>query len=552
MWYYFNVRKKSGFMQTFIFGHQNPDTDSVCASIALSYLMNADSKNTVPKVIGHINQETKFVLDYFGVKCPDYLNDTKVRIKDVKYNKKAIIYEDDSILSAFSIMQKQGVTSIPLIDDKKLLKGFVSLKEVAKYLISGDKNKVEASYDNILENLEGIEVLRYNEEIVGNILVAAYQSSTFREEVKLTSDDILIVGDRYKVIEYGIDAHVKLIVLSGNHVFPLELLKKAKENKVNIIVSKFNSFDTASKMVLSNKIKSINVNSKPIVVDSKEYRTDFLSMANKANHTNYPVVNSKHECLGMLKITQVDNYQKQKVILVDHNGLQQSAIGIEEADIVEIIDHHNLSTVLTHVPINFRCMPVGCTCTIIYNMFVEKKIAIPKHIAGLMLSAILSDTLIFKSPTSTEDDVFAASKLAKLAKVDIEEYGFKMFKAASSIQGLSVVDVINQDFKVYNVGNKQIGISQVMTLDFNEIEDKISEYIEKLNDMRKSNFLCAVLFITDVYKNGSYVIYNSSAEEVIMDAFQLKEVYEGVYIPNLVSRKKQMLPALMEVIEKRV
>lgn len=539
-------------MQTFIFGHQNPDTDSVCASITLSYLLNASGKNTVPKVIGHINNESKFVLDYFDVKCPDYLNDTKVRIKDIKYNKKALIHENDSILSAFNIMQKQGVTSIPLVDDKKLLKGFVSLKEVAKYLISGDKNKVEASYDNILDNLEGIEVLRFDEEICGNVLVAAYQTNTFREEIKLTSDDVLVVGDRYKIIEYAIEAHVKLIVLSGNHLFPLELLKKAQENKINIIVSKFDSFDTASKLVLSNKIKSININSKPIVVDSKAYRTDFLGMASKANHTNYPVVNSKFECLGMLKITSVDNYQKQKVILVDHNGLQQSAIGIEEADIVEIIDHHNLSSIGTNVPINFRCMPVGCTCTIIYNMFVERKVSIPKYIAGLMLSAILSDTLVFKSPTTTDDDVFAASKLAKIAKVDIEDYSYKMFKAASSIKGISVVDIINQDFKVYNVGNKQIGISQVMTLDFNEIEENMDEYIERLNDMRTSNFLCAVLFITDVYKNGSYVIYNTEAENAIMEAFQLKDIHEGIYIPDLISRKKQMLPALMEVIEKRV
>ena len=196
-------------------------------------------------------------------------------------------------------------------------------------------------------------------------------------------------------------------------------------------------------------------------------------------------------------------------------------------------------------------MPVGCTCTILYNMFIQAKVTIPKHIAGLMLSAILSDTMVFKSPTTTEEDIFAASKLAKLAKVDIDDYGYQMFKAASSIKGITVNDLINQDFKSYSVGNHQIGISQVMTMDFNEIEEHITDYIEKLNEI-SSSYLCVVLFITDIYKNGSYVIYNNNAEDIVKDAFDLEKIYEGVYIDNLVSRKKQMLPALLEVIEKRV
>ncbi len=539
-------------MQTFVFGHLNPDTDSVCSSIALSYLLNEEGRNTVPKVLGHINLETKFALDYFGVKEPDYLNDTKVKIKDIKYNKKAIVHEDESIMQTFAYMQKNNITAIPLVDDKKILTGFVTLKEIAKYLIDGDKRNVNTSYDNIVKSLEGEATLSYDKEISGNIIVASFQSKTFQEEVSLTQDDILIVGDRYKILEYAIDSKVRLIILTGNHVLPKELLEKAKKNKVNIITSKFSSFETASRTTISNKIKTINMNSKPITINNKDYRTDFLSLANNEGHTNYPVINNKNECLGTLKVTNADNYERQKVIMVDHNSFSQSAIGIEEAQIVEIIDHHNLGSIGTNVPINFRSMPVGCTCTIIYNMFVERKITIPRNIAGIMLSAILSDTMLFKSPTTTEDDIFAASKLSKLAKVNIDEYGYLMFKAASSIKGISVNDLINQDFKSYSVGNRQIGISQVMTMDFNEIEKNIDLYIEKLDELSSASYLCTVLFITDVYKNGSYVIYNKNAEHEIMDAFDLKEVHEGVYIPNLVSRKKQMLPALLEVIQKQV
>lgn len=538
-------------MQTFIFGHRNPDTDSVCASIALSYLMNEEGKNTIPKVLGHISAETKFVLNYFKVKCPDYLNDTKVQIKDIKYNKRAIIHENDSILSTFNYMQNQGLTAVPLVNDKKQLTGFVTLKEIAKFLISGLNECVDATYENILESLDGSACLKFDDKFKGNVIVASYQSKTFEKEVRLNKNDVLICGDRYDIIEYAIENGVKLIVLTGSHELPKKLLKKAEQSRVNVIVSKYSSYEVATKIILSNNIITINLNNKPITINNKDYRTDFISLANKTGHTNYPVVNNKNECLGLLKVTSVDNYTKQKVILVDHNGFSQSAIGIEEAEITEIIDHHNLSSIGTNVPINFRSMPVGCTCTILYNMFVQAKVTIPKHIAGLMLSAILSDTMVFKSPTTTEEDIFAASKLAKLAKVDIDEYGYQMFKAASSIKGITVNDLINQDFKSYSVGNHQIGISQVMTMDFNEIEEHITDYIEKLNEI-SSSYLCVVLFITDIYKNGSYVIYNNNAEDIVKDAFDLDEIHEGVYIDNLVSRKKQMLPALLEVIEKRV
>lgn len=539
-------------MQTFIFGHRNPDTDSVCSSIALSYLLNLEGRNTVPKVLGHINTESKFVLDYFGVNSPDYLNDTKVRIKDMDYNKKTYAKEDDSISKTFKFMQKENITAIPLVNAKKQLTGFVTLKEIAKYLIGGDKESINTSYLNIVESTDGKELLHFDDEITGKVMVVSYQSKTFHDEVKLTNNDILIVGDRFKILEYAIESKVKLIVLTGNHELPKGLLKKAEKNKVNIIVSNYNSFNTMNKVILSNRIISININETPITVNSKDYRTDFLSLAGSTQHTNYPVVNSKNECLGLLKITSQDHYTKQNVIMVDHNSFSQSAIGIEEAEITEIIDHHNLGAIGTNVPINFRSMPVGCTCTIIYNMFLERKIAIPKNIAGLMLSAILSDTMIFKSPTTTERDKEAATKLAKIAKVDIDKYGYQMFKAASSIEGISVNDLINQDMKAYNVGNFQFGISQVMTMDFNEIEKNMDEYINKLDELKNDKYLCVVLFITDVYKNGSYVLYNREAEDIIKDAFDLKEVYEGVYIDNLVSRKKQMLPALLEVIEKRV
>lgn len=536
-------------MTTYIFGHKSPDTDTVCSSIALSYLKNELGDKTVPKVLGNINNETKFVLDYFKVPVPSYLNDVKVKIKNVKYDKKAYINEYSSIASAFKLMQKQNITAIPLINEKKKLTGYVTLKEIAKYLINGNKEIVNTKLDNIIDTLNAKVITKFDDYVSGDILVAGLQSKTLQKEIELSEKDILIVGDRHKVLEYAIESCVKLIILPLNVNLDKKIIKKAEKNKINIIASEFDSFQIANKILLSNFIKSINTNKNPVTVHNEDYFTDFKTMTHKINHTNYPVINNKNECLGLIRLTGPNDYEKQQVILVDHNNLSQSVDGIEEADILEIIDHHNLGAIGTTVPINFISKPVGCTSTMVYDMFIENKVNIPKDIAGLMLSAILSDTLLLTSPTTTEDDRFAAIKLARIAKVDLDKYGVEMLKAASSIEGLSVLEVIKRDFKTYTVGTKILGIGQVMTMDFDNIKSNIDEYINKLNEMVNINYSIVVLFITDIIKNGSYIIFNDSAKDIIADSFGLKNVEQGIFIPKMVSRKKQILPSILNVID---
>lgn len=535
----------------FVFGHKNPDTDSVCASISLSYLKNKMGFNTTPRVLGHINKESKFVLDYFHVKEPEYLNNVKVQLRNIEFNKNVYAHEKDSVSDAMHYMQSVGATALPIVNESKELTGFVTLKEIATLLVSGVKAEINTSYENLLKTLEAQEILRFDDEIKGNVLIGSYQSQTFLDEVKLKEDHILIIGDRYKVLNYAIDSKVKLIVLTGNHVLSEELLQKAKDNKVNIIMTSKDTFNAGNAITLSNYIDTIVVNSSPVTVNSLDYRTEFIDLANKIGHTNYPIVDKKNECLGLIKITDVDKYQKQKVILVDHNSLEQSVSGIEEAEIEEIIDHHNLGAIGTSIPINFRSMPVGCTCTIIYKMFQEYNVEIPKDIAGLMLSAILSDTLIFKSPTATKEDSIAAEALAKIAGVEIESYGRQMLTEASSIKGMSIEDVFFQDFKSYKVGNTTLGISQVVTMDFASIKENINDYINKLDEIAKGEYGIVTLFVTDVISNGSYVLFNTEAKDIVSESFNIKDMEEGTFIPDLVSRKKQMLPNLMDTLEKR-
>lgn len=539
-------------VKTYIFGHRKPDTDTVSSSIALSYLKNQLGMDTEPRVLGTINNETKFALNYFKVKEPIYLNDVKVQVEDIAYKKGIILNANASIEKAFKFMSDNQITALPLVNDNKKLCGLITLKEIAKELINGDISQLHTSYKNILESLAGEEVLKFDEEIKGNLLVAAYNSSSFVEKIELNTDNILICGDRYNIVKKALESKIKLLIVDGNYHLTEDMLSLAKENKVNVIYTPYDTYTTSTKIRISEYAKNININENPVIFNSLDYRSEILDEINKCGHTNYPIVDKKGHCLGLLKVTDTNSFEKQDVILVDHNQKSQSVEGIDEANILEIVDHHNLGTIGTTMPISFRSMPVGCTCTIIYNLYEESHITIPKEIAGLMLSAILSDTMIFKSPTTTQLDIDVANKLAKIADVDIDKYGYEMFKAGSSIKGMKPEEILSQDMKNYNVDDVSLAISQITTMDYEEIEKDLSKYVELLNNLEKQGFKIAVLFITDVIKNGSYVVYNDSAKEIIADSFNISDIKQGIYLQDIVSRKKQMLPNIMEVIEKKI
>jgi manganese-dependent inorganic pyrophosphatase len=539
-------------MQTvYVFGHKIPDTDSVCASIALSYLKNQQGLKCEPRVLGPINNETSFVLDYFKIKEPAFLNDVKVQIRNMHYLKNVMIEEHASIYRTYTKLSEQGVTGFPLVNDKKVLTGYVNVKEISGYLIEGDITKLDTSYDNILDTLGGKEIVRIDDEIKGNILAAAYKSETFLKRVNLTKDNVLIVGDRYKIQEYAIESGVKLVVLVNDVKLPKELLEKARKNRVNVISTPLGTFKCANMIKLCNYVKLININTTPVCFNTYDSRDDFVEISSKLGHTNYPIINKKNECLGMIRVVDINDFEKKQVILVDHNQKSQTVDDIEEATILEIIDHHNLGTIGTSLPINFRSMPVGCTCTIIYELFQEAKVEIPKDIAGLMLSAIISDTLMFKSPTTTNLDIEVGNKLAKIAGLDVKEYGLKMFKAASSIEGMDVEDVIRADIKTFKFEKSSLAISVITTMDYDVIKAKQDEFIEQLNTMCSiGNYKYALLFVTDIMKNGSYLFYSEGAKELVENAYGITPE-EGIYMDGVVSRKKQMLPPLLDVEERR-
>ena len=535
--------------KTLIFGHRKPDTDSVMSAIGLSYLKNALGENTEARVLGDINKESAYALNYFNLTKPKYLNDVKLQLKDIKYHKGFFIKETDSIFDGYQAMLREELTGVPIVKENNLFSGLITIKDLSHVIINENIEELYTSYDNLLKVLKGEEINRADEEIVGRILVAAYRSTTVLSNITFGPDDILIVGDRHSVIEYAVTSGVKLIVLSGNSYIKEEHVLIAKNNGVNIIRTPYDTYHVSRLIALSNYIKSMRSNYNPTKFMETDFVSDIIDINNKQKHTNYPVVDKKNRCLGLLKVTDLSDKTPKNVILVDHNEKLQSVEGLEEANILEIFDHHNLGSITTNIPINFRNVAVGSTCTIVYTLFKERKVDIPQDIAGALLSGILSDTLILRSPTTTDRDRDAIMELSKIAGVDYEEYGMNLLKSGTSLEGMSKEDVLYNDYKIYTVNDKKFAIGQFFTMNFEEIEKEIDEYIKVLDNVAEGNdYMLVALYVTDIIKNGSYIIYNTKGSGLVSIAYE-RDVKEGEFISGIVSRKKHVVPTIMEVLE---
>ena len=533
-----------------VFGHKNPDTDSVCAAISLAYLKNIKKSHVTPYILGEINNETKYVLNYFNIAKPLYLNDVKLQVSDLKYKKGCFLEDNMTLDTLYSYMQKEEITGVPICDKNKKYLGIVTMKDLLKIIINPSYDELETSYDHILKIVKGVEVLRYRDEIKGRLILSAYKTSDFEENINLTRDNILIIGNRFNIIKHAIDAKVRLIIVVGARKLSDDLLNLARRNKINIITTCKESLYVSRMVILSNYIKNIISNNNMAVIDENMYVNDFLTVANKYKFTNYPIVDRKGKILGLLRSEDLNEKTRKKVILVDHNEASQSADGIEEADIIEIIDHHKVGNINSSVPINIRNMAVGSTNTIIYEMYKEQKIKPPKNIAGLMLSGIISDTLLFNSPTTTIYDKKAVEELSKIAKVKPEEYSKGMFEAAASIKGKTIEELIYNDFKSFNINNRKIGIGQMTVIDYQKALKSKNKYLEVIEKISKEHDYDILAFcITDIINSNTYLLYNKESETVFATIFNASNIYEGYELRGVVSRKKQIIPLLMDELK---
>lgn len=534
-----------------VFGHKKPDTDSVTGAIALSYLKNKMGLNTEPRVLGEVSSETQFALKKFNTPVPKYLNDVKVQLKDIKYKKDYFINQNESIYQTYNYISSRGITGIPLVNEQKKFQGYVSLKEIANELIISSSNKINSSFENIAKTLNSSFVYKFDDLIVGDAVAITVSYKMFVDNIKVTNNSIIIGCNRAHVLDHALKNKVKLVILMDSYKLTKEEIDLINKNKVNVIITPYDTFKISRILCLANPIKTIKRSSSAVTFEPFDYLTDFLEVSNKLKHTNYPIVNARGICEGMLRVMDTSDITRTDVILVDHNEPSQSVDGLSEANIIEIVDHHNIGNIYTNTPINFRNMSVGSVNTIIYYLFNEQNQKIPKAIAGLMLSGIISDTLLLASPTTTELDKLVATDLARIAGVNLQKYGMELLSSGVSITGMSKQEIINKDFKNYLAGEHRIGIAQVFATSFNQYKNEIEEYINKLNEISETNnYKVVCLFVTDIFNNDSYLIYNDKSEKYLEEAFSIDKLSQGYLLEGVVSRKKQMVPLILNVIDK--
>ncbi len=542
--------REASMRYNLIFGHKIPDTDSVCSAIALSQLKNAINEPSKPYVIGNINKETEYVLEYFNVKIPEKIDNVKIQIKDLDFERIKPFIKSQSVHFAYFYMNENRLRTLPIVDKDGYLSGIVTMKDIAMSLINIDQKHLHTSYDNIIETLIGRSVLKFDEIIDGDIIVASFEENTLRKSEILNENSIVIVGDRYDVIKYSIELGVALIIVTGDLEVPSDLVDMAKKNKVNIIRTSYQTYYTAKNIFLSKYVENIMKSQDIMLFSEEDYLNDCKEDIEQSRHSKFPIIGKDKKYLGLLSRNHLINPQRKKVILVDHNEMNQSAEGLEEAEILEVIDHHKIGDIKTSIPISFRNNPVGSSNTIIYQMYKENNVEINRETAGIMLSGIISDTLLFKSPTTTQKDKNAVAELLKIVDIDLYKYAMEMFKAGTSLEGKTMEEILFQDFKKFNLEYKNVGISQVFTLDINQIMLRKEEFIKLIDNMTyDKEYFLIIMAVTDIVKEGSYIFYTSSKERLVKGIFEEEDVFQGMYMDKCVSRKKQIVPKIINALK---
>ena len=531
--------------KTYIFGHKKPDTDSVSAAIALSYLNNKLGIFSEARILDSPNFETKYALEYFNVPCPRYLNDVKPEIKDTDYTKDCYINIKTSILSAYNILKEIHATAIPVVDKEINFLGIIRLKDIIKYYIFNQNSTLCTSYDNIILALNAKEILKFDE----NFNTSYY---TENEIESITDENFILILSNTNLLNEVINKKPKMIILANANQLTEEQLQIVNNNKINVIITTDNINSIIKKIDLANYVSEMTIDDEAICFKENDKVEQINFKTKSYNHTDYPIINKEGKCLGLLQLTDLNKIYKKKVYLVDHNEITQTIDGIEDAELVGVIDHHKINPMQSLNPISFINKPYGSTNSIIYELFIENDIEIPKPIAGMMLSGILSDTLIFKSPTTTPKDIKYAEILANIANVDIEKYGMDMIISGSELNNKSIDEILFGDFKDFTVEENRIGVSQIITMNIDKILNEKEEYINLMNSLvEKNNYELMLFCATDLIKEGSYLFFNDKAKDILELSLGLTNIKQGTFLPGVVSRKKQIIPKIIRYIEKR-
>lgn len=540
-----------------IIGHKNPDTDSICAAIAYAALKNqTDREHYVPKRAGSMNGETQYVLDYFGVEAPEEVSDVGAQVKDINIRRTAGVREGITLKKAWELMQTERVVTLPIVNESRKLAGVISNNDIAMcYMeVSNQESLSQARprYHNIIETLNGT-LLTGNEHGIfmhGKVEVAA--GNRERVEEYIAKDDLVILGDREEMQVRSLELDVSCMIICGGSQVSKQILDMAASRDCVLISTPYDTFTTARLINQSMPIRSIMTRNNLITFELDDYIEDIREVMSKERHRDFPVLDENGDYVGMISRRNLLNMQKKRVILVDHNEKTQAVDGISGAEILEIIDHHRIGSLETISPVFFRNQPLGSTSSIIWSMYQEKGIEVDPKIAGLLCAAIISDTLMFRSPTCTQFDKMAAQTLAQIAGIDIETFASNMFRAGSDFSKKTIEEICYLDFKTFTAEKVTFGVSQISAmsaLDLEEVKRRMQEYLDTMLLERKLDMV--FIMLTNIVQEQSEILCaGEGAARILSQAFVNAQIEDNeTLLKGVVSRKKQFIPELIRALQ---
>ena len=542
----------------FVIGHKNPDTDSICSAIAYCDIKNRTSQKQrfVPKRAGQINEETEYVLSRFGVQPPGYLSNIGTQVKDMDIRMSPDADKSMSLKAAWDIMQENSIVSLPIRDKEGALEGLITIGDIAKtYMYTTDSyllSRARTQYQKIAETIHG-EIIEGNPHgyfIKGRVMVGTANPDKMKEYIE--EDDMIIMGDREEDHLQAIAQNVSCIIVGLGIQVTENVVKLAHEKDIIIIASPYDTFTIARLINQSIPVRYIMKTDNLVTFNTEDFTDDIQDVMIKHRHRAFPVINKKGKCIGTISRRNFLGMHKKQVVLVDHNEVDQAVDNIEKADILEIIDHHKLGTLQTVQPISFRNQPVGCTGTIMYQIYGEQKLEIPPKIAGLLCAAIISDTLMFRSPTCTLQDKMAAGALALIADISIEQFAKEMFRAGSNLKDKSPEEIFYQDYKKFIAeGDICFGVGQISSMDSEELKEIKARLLPfMVSECGRHGVTRVYFMLTDIMTQSTELLfYGEGSREMAENAFKMEPQDDAFYLEGVVSRKKQLIPPLMEAAQ---
>ena len=541
-----------------IIGHQNPDTDSICSALAYAWLKNRGSLEGLYEArrAGHINRETRFVLQHFGVEPPRLCTDVSPQIKDIDIRKQAGIDGEMSVRAAWNLMRDVEIDTLCIVDNEGELQGLITIKDIADANMDLFDTAVLAAastrYSNLLETLEAELVVGNADTRIdsGNICIGT--SPEIMEEL-VKPDDLVLVSNRYEAQMCAIDCGARAIIVCCGSAVPRTIVARAQEKGCAILATPYDTYAAARLISTAAPVRHFMRTKELLKFSVNTPIEDARKVMASVRHRYFPILDENGKYCGVVSRRNLLNLHRKQLILVDHNERQQAVDGLEEADILEIIDHHRIGNLETTGPVYFRNVPVGCTATILYQMFGEQGMTPSKEIAGLLLSAILSDTLMFRSPTCTPLDKSVAKRLAEIADVDIEDHAKKMFRAGSDFKNKTTEEIFYQDFKIFHTEDCDFGVAQISAMSGEELEqigEQLRPFLPQVLGEKRLNMVYVML--TDILEESSKIIFaGEDAGKILAHAFKKQEDADGIRLDGIISRKKQMIPTLMNEMSER-